>query len=216
MATPRDAPYIWATWITRLMAGEVHCEWAAWFKAHHMYDKLPSAFDVTKWTAEHTALVRERAAALRADGYSVFVEGQNAFKLRGQHGITLAGKPDILALRHHAVHVIECKTGLPRQSDQIQVLIYLLVLPHVRPTWKQRTWHGSVQYRDNVVEIPGSAVDPQFRAFFRRLITQVGGTDPLPWVPSYAECRFCDISQRDCSRRIDAPPLDITPEHDLF
>jgi hypothetical protein len=82
MATPRDAPYIWVTWITRLMAGEAHCEWAAWFRAHHTYGKLPSAFDVTKWTAEHTALVRERAVALRADGYSVFVEEQNAFKSR--------------------------------------------------------------------------------------------------------------------------------------
>lgn len=216
MATPRHAPYVWTTWITRLMAGEAHCEWAAWFRAHHTYDRLPRDFDLTKWTAEHTAMTREHAAALRADGYIVFVEEQNAFKLRGQQGVTLAGKPDIVALRDNAVCVMECKTGLPRGADQLQVLVYMLILPYVRPAWKRRVWHGRVQYQDHLIEIPASAVDTQFRALLRRTMEQVGGGAALPRVPSYAECRYCDISRHDCPQRIDAPPLDIEPEHDLF
>ena len=28
-------PYIWVTWLPRLLSGEGSCEWAAWFKAQH-------------------------------------------------------------------------------------------------------------------------------------------------------------------------------------
>ena len=27
----RDEPYIWVTWLTRLLVGENSCEWAVWF-----------------------------------------------------------------------------------------------------------------------------------------------------------------------------------------
>jgi len=40
MSVLRRSPYIWVTWLTKLMAGEAQCEWASWFKAHHKYDKL--------------------------------------------------------------------------------------------------------------------------------------------------------------------------------
>ena len=42
MARKRDGPYVWVSWITKLLAGEVNCEWAPWFKAHHTYQKVPS------------------------------------------------------------------------------------------------------------------------------------------------------------------------------
>ena len=35
MAVPRETPYIWTTWLPRLLTGENSCEWAVWFKAHH-------------------------------------------------------------------------------------------------------------------------------------------------------------------------------------
>lgn len=216
MTTPRQAPYVWTTWITRLIAGEVHCEWAAWFRTHHIYDKLPNDFDLAKWAAEHSAMVRARAAGLRAAGYSVFVEEQNAFRLRGQLGVTLAGKPDIVALRDDAVQIVECKTGLSRNADQIQALVYLLILPYVRPAWKHKVWSGSVQYRDTVVNVSATAVDTPFKTLFRCTMAQVGGVTPLQRSPSYAECCLCDISRHDCPQRIDSPPLEIDIEHDLF
>ena len=30
-----NGPYIWITWLTKLLTGEHSCEWASWFKAHH-------------------------------------------------------------------------------------------------------------------------------------------------------------------------------------
>ena len=216
MATPREVPYVWTTWITKLMAGEAHCEWASWFRAHHTYEKMPGNFDLAKWTAEHSALVREQAAALRAEGYTVFVEEQNAFKLRGRHNVTLAGKPDLVALRANAAYVIDCKTGIPRTSDHIQVLVYMLILPYIRPAWKDKIWHGKLCYHDSMADIPASAIDESFRALLRRTMEQVGGAAVLPAVPAYAECRFCDIRRQDCPQRIESPPLEIEPEHHLF
>ena len=34
MAQPRaTGPYVWVTWLPRLLSGESSCEWASWFKA---------------------------------------------------------------------------------------------------------------------------------------------------------------------------------------
>ena len=35
MAVPRETPYIWTTWLPRLLTGENSCEWVVWFKAQH-------------------------------------------------------------------------------------------------------------------------------------------------------------------------------------
>lgn len=217
MATPREIPYVWVTWVSKFMAGELQCEWAAWFRAHHMYDRRPSNFNVAKWTADHAALVRDSAAACRARGYDVRVEDQNAFKMHGQHDVILAGKPDLVIERDREVHVIDCKTGSPRVSDHLQVLIYMLILPYVRPLWKTLPIHGRLRYRHDRVDIPAGAVDGLFRSRFRQAMTQISGAAPLIRLPSYGECQFCDISRRDCPDRVDTPPPDVLPEeHDLF
>jgi hypothetical protein len=217
MAEPRDHPYVWATWVSRFMAGEVQCTWSTWFKAHYTYARLPSDFNLAKWTAEHTELVREHDAALRAEGYKVFVEEQNAFRMRGRHEVMLSGKPDLVAQRGEELCVIDCKTGTPRTSDNLQVLIYMLILPYARPRWQHRAVQGRVQYRHASVPIPAEAVDDRFRAQFRQAMERIGGSTALMRHPSYGECRFCDISRHDCPERVDTPPADITAaEHDLF
>ena len=46
VAVPREAPYISATWLPRLLTGENSCEWAVWFKAHyHGWTRTPTEFD---------------------------------------------------------------------------------------------------------------------------------------------------------------------------
>ncbi len=216
MTAPRDEPYVWVTWITRLMAGEAHCEWAAWFRAHHSYQKLPSDFDLATWTARHTEMVRQRVADLKGDGYQVFVENQNAFKLRGSDGTVLAGKPDILAIRGGEAKVIDCKTGSPRISDHFQVLTYMIVLPFTHSACKGKDLDGQVHYSNEMVEIPSAKVTAQLRRLFKETMHRVGGGSALTRVPSYAECRFCDISGRDCPDRVESPPAEDDVKHDLF
>ena len=60
MARARKHPYIWTTWIARLLVGENHCEWAGWFRAHCLdCAKSPRDFDQSRWMLDHTALVNE-------------------------------------------------------------------------------------------------------------------------------------------------------------
>jgi hypothetical protein len=216
MPTPRVAPYVWVTWISRLLAGDAHCAWAAWFRAHHTYDRRPSDFDAAKWAGEHTAMVREQVEALQQASYAVSVEDQNTFRLQGQLGVTLGGKPDIVAWRDGEVRVVECKTGQPRHADTLQVMIYMLVLPYAQPLWRGRALTGRVYYQTGSVEVPVEALDSGFRTRFRELMAQVGGNAALARVPSFNECRFCDIGSLDCPERIDSRPDDSSDGGDLF
>ena len=53
-STPRDFPYIWATWLTKLLTGENSCEWAVWFKAHYQdWTRTPSEFSQAEWMLNH-------------------------------------------------------------------------------------------------------------------------------------------------------------------
>ena len=90
-AAQREHPYIWATWLPRLLTGESNCEWAIWFKAHYQdWPKVPSGFDQAQWLLDHTALLNEQKAHWETSGYTVHIERQNSFRLRGQSA-TLAG-----------------------------------------------------------------------------------------------------------------------------
>ena len=100
MAVERTTPYIWVTWLTKLLVGENSCEWAAWFRAHHetwSYDKVPSTFDATAWQLNHTSLLNRIRSRLEVQGQTVFTENQNSFHLRGNVA-TLGGKPDLITL----------------------------------------------------------------------------------------------------------------------
>ncbi len=215
MATLRDEPYVWVTWITKLMSGEAQCRWAAWFRAHHTFEKQPSDFDSAAWTARHAELLRATSDGLRAEGWELYLEAQNQFRLKGKEGTTLSGKPDLVALRGDEVKVIDCKTGRPKTADQMQVLVYMLVLPHTHAACKGRVVDGEVRYHDHAVAIPAAKITDDLREQFRRTMHEVGGTGPPPRVPSWDECRYCDITARDCPQRVTEAPGE-TDAGDLF
>lgn len=217
MSQPREEPYIWVTWLSRLLAGDAHCEWALWFKAHHTYDKpkKDETFDLPAWKAGHGEFVRVRAAELRAAGYKVFVEDQNKFALRGK-AATVGGKPDIVAVRGDETLVVDCKTGAAHAGDALQVLMYMLILPLAHAACEGRRMTGEVRYTDHVTAIPADALTPQLRDLIRGTITRAGGAAPTQRVPSYAECSFCDITGADCPERVNVAPADQEPNHDLF
>ena len=58
MTTPRTAPYLYVTWISRYLTGDKSCFWACWFKGNFQgYEKMPSDFDSARWNMEHTDLL---------------------------------------------------------------------------------------------------------------------------------------------------------------
>ena len=129
MADGRPNPYIYVTWLTKLIAGENQCEWSSWFKAHYRYEKLSSDFNTAKWTADHNQLLHRRKGELEKMGHTVYIEDQNKFTLKGKTGIDLGGKADIVGVNGIEAVVEDAKTGSPKNSDHIQVLIYMMVLP---------------------------------------------------------------------------------------
>lgn len=216
MTKPRDDPYLWVTWITDLLAGEAQCQWAAWFRAHFQrYDKQPTTFDQAAWNAQHGELVRTRAAKLRSAGYTVFVEDQNKFSLRGQ-ACTLGGKPDIVAVNADDALVVDCKTGQRRGSDYFQILVYMLVLPYAHALCENRELRGELEYQDGTLSVPADKLTSDVKDLIRVTIERAAGPEPTPRVPSAAECRFCEITRLDCPERVDAEPPARNVYHNLF
>ncbi len=214
-AVERSNPFIWVSWLSKLMAGEKQCEWASWFRAHYIWGKLPSGLDVAKWTANHAQLLRARRTALEAEGFTVYTEDQNSFTLQGKTGIEVSGKPDIVAIRDKEAYVEDCKTGSPRHSDHFQVLVYMLSLPYVKGPWKGLKLNGRIVYSDTVVDVPSSKIDTDLKGLFRQTVLAIGGKEHAPRIPSWGECRYCDISKADCPQRIESHAEAVT-DHDLF
>ena len=208
MTIPRAAPYIWISWLPKLLAGEDHCFWKAWFRAHFTgYEKLEDdKFEKGAWMSDHAIMVYERAKALRAAGYAVTVEGENKFVFRTQSGAELSGKPDIVAVNAKECLVIDCKTGKERYSDKIQVLLYLLVWPYVRPQHEELIHRGEVEYRTRSIEVLAGEADDGFRQAIKIMVRDIAGDTPLPRVPCFAECKWCDIPTSECPARVAAEP----------
>ena len=207
MPVPREHPYIWATWLPRLLTGKNSCEWTAWFKAHHRnWTRTPSESNQAQRMLDHTALINERRANWEVGGYTVEVEGQNSFQLRGKSA-TLAGRPDLVARRDDEAVIVGAKTGQENPSHVVQVMIYLYAVPKALEKYRNLKPRGQVTYRDHTVRIPAEAVDDQFVQNLGALIRRLSADKPARRVPSPQECRFYDISAADCPERVDEPTL---------
>ena len=208
--TPRAFPYIWTTWLTKLLTGESSCEWAAWFKAHHQgYAKQTNDLNLAQWQIEHTALLADTRQKFLNSGYTVHVEAQNAFRLQGRIAV-LAGQPDLI-VQSSGDHllVIDVKTGAERASHVAQVMVYMYALPRALVQYKGARIAGEIHYPNRIQRVPRGGLD---QGSFHRLITlihRVAAPDPPPPTPSRNECGFCDITVADCPDRVD---LDAPPE----
>ena len=195
--TPRPVPYIWVSWLTKLLAGEQACLYQAWLKSHFKYDKRPdTSFNLAAWTADHTVLVNARAAELRADEWKVTHEGQNNFKLQGKSAI-LAGQPDLIAVKDGVTLVVDGKTGQQRHADWWQVLIYMLVVPRVKEYLTNL--RGEVVYKDHRLPIAPEELTSMRSEEIYTVIRSVGSHVRPQTTPSQKDCGFCDIA--DCKDR---------------
>ena len=203
MPQRREHPYIWATWLPRLMTGESSCEWAIWFKAHDVeWTRQPSDFDQAQWLLSHTALVNERIRNWEVGGFEVDVEAQNRFELRGRTA-TLAGRPDIISHREDEAVIVHAKTGHDSPSHAVLVMIYLYAVPKALKRYRNANLSGQVTNRDHTVRVPAEAVDEKFIQNLGALIRRLSTDEPARRVPSRQECQFCDITAADGPQRVD-------------
>ena len=199
------------------MTDEIQCPWSVWFRTHYKYDRSQRDFDSAKWNASHRALLEERLLQLQAEGWAVFVEGENWFEIVGrQHVVKIAGKPDILAIRDRQVWVEDCKTGRKKNSDLYQVLLYMLLLPLSHPQCRGVKLQGRLVYPDGAIDISSDQVNDAFKAQFREVIAILSSADPPRKVPSFQECRYCDISAQYCPERVEDQGGKDVEAHDLF
>jgi len=206
MTCKRQTPYIWVTWLSKVMAGEQACLWASWFKTHHQsFQKADQGFDLARWNLEHTRLLVRLRAELAGRNAVVRVESQNSFKYPHASGAILAGKPDLVVIEGGQAIVVDCKTGRRRISDRLQVLIYMYVLPVCFPELALYTISGRIVYPDGCVEIATTAVDTSFAEHLDYFIGLIGNQEAPPMAPSSSECRFCDITALDCASRVNGP-----------
>lgn len=204
MATKRDGVFIWITWLAKVMAGEQACEWASWFKAHFEdYAKVPSDFDTAKWKIEHTRKLRELRLERLKSGEQVFLEDENQIRFTAPSGVVVVGKPDLISVGNGLTTIYDVKTGQQRASNEIQVMLYMHLLPQSVAAYKRTRPRGCVAYNDARVEIPAEAIDEAFVKNFEYFLGIVGSAEPAMKAPSRAECRFCDIPKAECPERVE-------------
>lgn len=205
VATRRQGlSYIWVTWLAKLLGGN-RCVWSAWFKAHFKYEKFEEqAADLERWNKNHDRLMLAKRRQLERDGWTVYVEGDNEFQLKGQTAI-VAGKADLIAVKDDHILVVDGKTGRKRDADMWQVLIYLYALPKSRPELTNgRSIEGEVHYADDDISIVPDQLTDARRSQLFTLIQAVASDTPPAKHPSRDECKRCNIGVRDCPQRISA------------
>lgn len=213
----KSLPTVWITWLAKLMADEVQCQWSVWFRTHYRYEKLSTRFDSVCWSANHRVLLDQRIRELELEGYTVYVEGENWFEVAGRsHRVKVAGKPDILAIRDNQAVIEDCKTGRKKNSDLYQILVYLLLLPLATTRCQRLSLAGRLVYLDGVVEIQPDHLNEEFKEQLRSAIATLSSTTPARKVPSFQECRYCDIPVQCCSQRVENSPQESLTDHDLF
>jgi len=147
-ARKRTNPYVYVTWLAKLMGGQDQCRWKYWFKANFQFKKPQDSPEkqafLDGYLAKHSSLVNRRALDLEDEGYKVYVEGENSFTMAGSTGITVGGRPDIIAVRDEEVLVVDCKSGEEKPSDKLQTLIYMYLVPFSLGHCKNRTRSSKV------------------------------------------------------------------------
>lgn len=198
----RDKPYVWVTWLKGLMAGDDQCEWQTWYKIHHQdYTKRPSDFDSVEWNLNHTRLLRHARYKWGASWHTT-LEKQNSFKVElGQANAIVSGKPDLIARSGDGRLglIIDAKTGKPRTSDRVQVLLYMYLYPW--GTDDPAKFEGVLQYTAREEKIPASMLTEEFKETFHFWMDILLSETAPEAIPSEDECDWCDIM--DCPLRIE-------------
>ena len=199
----RESPYIYVTWLTKLLEGENSCEWAAWFRSQYeswSFQQVPDNFNASEWQVKHTMLLNRSRDQLEAEGKTA----------------TLGGKPDLITVSGDKGLILDAKVSKLSPAHHVQVMLYMYAVPQALHQYNGVKFDGKLVYEDgDVVEIANSVVDDTFIGNVSQLINRVANRNvPARKVPSHQECGFCKITSEDCPERAteDAMPEGITED----
>ena len=97
--------------------------------------------------------------------------------------------------------IIDVKTGQERPWHRVQVMIYQYALP--LPQYRNVRIDGQVIYPTHTVRVPRGVLPRQFIDAVASASCWVAAGAPPQRVPSFAECRFCDITVVDYPDRVE-------------
>jgi hypothetical protein len=206
MTRKQDSPYIWVTWITRLIMGGDSCLWAAWFKSNYReFQKTPSDFDRLSWNVKHTQLLDFVEKEYKQRFPKTQREHQNLFKYHGRSGAILSGKPDLIGFNDSELRICDVKTGDRRDEHWAQMLLYMYFFPKCYPHIFNGNLNvvGELRYPDFKQEVYMEEFDETFKSRVTTLLRAASCTEPPPHVSSVTECGFCSITSEDCAERVE-------------
>ncbi len=199
MANLRTQPFIYVTWLKNYLIGDDLCRWSIWHRIHYQYDKAKSDFDNIRYQMNHAALLNEVQKRYINHGYEVLPELE--ITVRGSVAV-LKGRIDLVAIREDSNLIIEVKTGKPRASDKIQLMLYIWALSksnHQR--FHGASFDGLLVYQNHEIEISALELDEEFLKHFSRFTADIMSSEPDRKYPSPRECKWCSIA--DCDEKID-------------
>ena len=197
------------TKVARLMSGDDRCMYLAWFRSWHEGYRKARTGRAGRGNRDmkHTTMLHETVALLKKVGYEVTLGGQNWFETRSSRtGSIIIGKPDIISVSPSGgVTAVDIKTGQPRESDEVQVKLYMLLLPlssHTR--WHGVRMDGQVLYANSPARnLRSEDITPEFRHSLSMVMRQVVAPQPARRVPSVRECGRCILSSGICPDRVE-------------
>jgi hypothetical protein len=169
------------------------------------YVKAPSDFQLATWTVEHNQYLDILCKECSAKSLPFFKENQNSFTVR-RGDMTIGGKPDLIVLEPDRSYTIfDVKTGQPRASDVIQVMLYMSFLPYsTSGRYKGKTINGYVVYKEGPrTAIPARSLDTNFFENITHFLNILEAPTEPSRVPSFIECQYCDITAADCDQRVE-------------
>ena len=128
--------------------------------------KAPSDFQQSTWIVEHNKCLDDVCKGCVTKSLSFFKENQNSFTAK-RGNMTIKGKPDLIVLGSDKKYTVyDIKTGQPKASDVIQVMLYMTFLPYsTSGIYKGKAINGNVVYKNGEkTNIPSHSVDDNFRA----------------------------------------------------
>ena len=155
----------------------------------------------------HNTMTKAEAEHQQQDGYMVRIGKQNQWRLINRAGATLAGEPDLACtdIEGHTL-LINIYPGQPKPDHVVDMMISMYAWP-LSHTGDLPTPRGRLVYTEGTTEVPITAIDDNFRAFFKTTMQALISDVPPTATPSFEECRFCNIGPRDCAFRVDTDPM---------
>jgi CRISPR/Cas system-associated exonuclease Cas4 (RecB family) len=193
----RGQPFVWITWLTRLLSGEDKCEWPLLMRSRFWMPKEPVTDRMREYQDAHRQLVKMRVAELEHQGLYVNVEDDNKLAHKGKSGTMLTGIPDIAVIQPSTMTYEECKSGKRRPSDHVQVLLYAQLAKQNRVD-KEIT--GNIVYLDGIESVEMTRLSEITHGFVD-LMSRIN-SENVPRRPSPMECRFCKV-RSFCDERAD-------------